>query len=158
MRLIPQPFPCNLCGLFGLISLIGAICWCLVGASSKYWPTTTPKFVSAGIERRTNTEGGTDYAPKIEYHYSVGDRWFQGERRYFGAPSFSTEKEAQWELARYTSRKEWIIRYVPFFPSISTIDTGFAPSLLWLPLGGAFFYFASFLFAAIPRKANQTGR
>jgi hypothetical protein len=101
-------------------------------AAVNQWPSTMGTVVSSGIDRRSSSDGYTDY-PSVQYSYRVNGQPYQGAKIAPGMEVGSTG--AGKVVARYPAGAQVMVFYNPQNPSEAVIERK-APAhwLMWLIL------------------------
>jgi hypothetical protein len=109
-------------GLF-LIWAMGSI---LLGLSAFAWPTAEASIAQNQVETFKRPRGGIIYCNQVSYEYSVDATTYTGSRVQFGllGSNFQTLTHAISEEVLRHSRQS--IRYLPLYPSLSTMKPGFS--------------------------------
>lgn len=101
-------------------------------ATVSQWPSTMGTVISSGIDRRSSSDGYTDY-PSVQYSYQVDGRPYQGTKIAPGMEVGGTG--AGKVVARYPAGAQVMVFYNPQNPSDAVIERK-APAqwLMWVLL------------------------
>jgi hypothetical protein len=107
-----------------------------LGVISEFWPTAPGTINHSSIAERYSTDADDNetvsYVAKVRYSYSVGHRYYQGDRVSFGG----TMGDSEGRIARSISTKYPVgrpvsVRYDPTHPQRAVLEPGIH---LWLLL------------------------
>ena len=133
----------------GLVAamVFGATLWWALNTTSRIrasasWPTTDGEVVSAAIARdSTRIRGGGYnhfYRADVRYRYHVNGKPYESDTFTFGVPhSYSSQTEAESEVATYAVGRHVEVHYDPDNPSSATINSGTVPKQFQVVLGMA---------------------
>lgn len=100
-------------GGWGLLAMMHAI-------QALSWDTTQGVVTQSFVDSR-----GSNYAPRVEYTYAVGDRQFTGSQITFGGTiNTAGSADARQTVAKYPTGKRIAVHYEPDNPSSSVLETG----------------------------------
>ena len=107
-------------GLATLRSLLAII----RGYASKHWPQTIGTIIESHVEEQVNADGQFVFFPQVRYRYVVNGTVHQSINIRFPTKGFTTRRQANILVAKYSASASIMVSYHPTKPTVSVLEPG----------------------------------
>ena len=141
--------------LVGLVCILVSFIQHAKARAAESWPTAPGLITGSDLQAfssydsNSSVHSSTNYAPTVQYVYSVMDRTYTGYQLAFGNVQYDYATAAR-KIARYPQGMQVVVHYDPSDPANAVLETRAAGGGIFLAIGIVFLIIGILSFIFLP--------